>query len=128
MLYFIKDSIRTESSSFNELIDKEGNTYSRERLIHAQMGMQTETAEFTDALKKSLFYGKELDVTNLKEEIGDLLWYVSIAMDELGTNYEAEMDRVIRKLRVRYPDKFTDELAEDRNLINERKELEKDKE
>ena len=88
------------------------------------MGMQTETAEFTDALKKAIFYGKTLDVVNLKEELGDLLWYVSQAMDELDTTYEIEMSRVIRKLKARYPEKFTEENAENRNLTKEREILE----
>ena len=121
---FIQDCIRTESGNFCELRDKDGNSYNRERLIHACMGMQTETAEFTDALKKAIFYGKILDTTNLKEELGDLLWYVSIAMDELGTSYEVEMSRVIRKLKSRYPEKFTEEQAENRDLKREREILE----
>lgn len=121
---FIEDSIRTESSQFNKLVSTEGVEHSQERLIHAQMGMQTETAEFTDALKKSLFYGKPLDTVNLKEELGDLLWYVAIAMDELGTDFSTEAARVISKLKSRYPDKFTSECAENRNLETERKVLE----
>ena len=121
---FIKDCIRTESTSFHLLEDGEGKDYNGNRLIHACMGMQTETAEFTDALKKSLFYGKTLDTVNLKEELGDLLWYVSIAMDELGTTYEAEMQRVINKLKLRYPEKFTEENAENRDLVKEREILE----
>lgn len=124
MKTFIEDSMRTESSEFNMLVDKDTNMYKRERLVHAAFGMQTETAEFTDALKKSLFYGKVLDVTNLKEELGDLLWYVAIAMDELDTDFETEMQRVINKLKIRYPEKFTREAAEDRDLDAERKSLE----
>ena len=121
---FINDCIRTESTRFCNLEDGEGKDYNKERLLHACMGMQTETAEFTDALKKSIFYGKTLDVVNLKEELGDLLWYVSIAMDELGTSYEAEMQRVINKLKLRYPEKFTEHDAVNRNLDAERKLLE----
>ncbi len=121
---FIKDCIRTESTQFCNLEDGAGIDYNKERLLHACMGMQTETAEFTDALKKSLFYGKTLDTVNLKEELGDLLWYVSIAMDELGTTYEAEMQRVINKLKLRYPEKFTEEDATNRDLFAERKLLE----
>lgn len=121
---FIKDCIRTESTRFCNLEDGEGKDYNKDRLIHACMGMQTETAEFTDALKKAIFYGKTLDVVNLKEEIGDLLWYVSIAMDELGTTYEAEMQRVTNKLKLRYPEKFTEEDAINRNLKAERELLE----
>ena len=86
--------------------------------------MQTETAEFTDALKKSLFYGKPLDTVNLKEELGDLLWYVALAMDELGTDFETEMARVIAKLEARYPEKFTTDKALNRDLDTERAILE----
>ena len=28
-----------------------------------------------DALKKHIYYGKSLDVVDLKEEVGDLMWY-----------------------------------------------------
>ena len=122
---FIKNSIRTESSLFNKLIDSKGKEYSQARLLHAQMGMQTEVAEFADALKKSLFYGKPLDVVNLKEELGDLMWYMAIAMDELDTNFTKEGDRVINKLKTRYPDKFTVDKAENRNLELERAILER---
>ena len=124
MFDFISKALRTESTNFNSLTDENGNSYSTPRLVHACFGMQTETAEFTDAVKKSLFYGKPLDTTNLKEELGDALWYIAIAMDELDTDFEAEMLRVIKKLRTRYPDKFSDILAENRDLASERKVLE----
>lgn len=125
MKQFIQDSMRTESSLFNKLIDNNGKEYNQARLIHAQMGMQTEVAEFADALKKSLFYGKPLDIVNLKEELGDLMWYMAIAMDELDTNFTKEGDRVINKLKTRYPDKFTVDKAENRNLELERAILER---
>ena len=119
MQQFIIDSLRTESTKFYDF-----PINSRERLIHAAFGMQTESAEFSDALKKSLFYGKPLDTTNLKEELGDLLWYIALAMDELDTNFETETNRVISKLKLRYPDKFSEHLAENRDLVAERKLLE----
>lgn len=115
---FIQEALRTESSIFH-------NTgLSNERLIHAAFGMQTETAEFTDALKKSIFYGRPLDVVNLREEIGDILWYLALACDELGTTFEAEQARVIAKLKARYPDEFTSNAALNRDLDTERTILE----
>lgn len=117
---FIKDAIRTESSNF--FMDQVSP-----RLLHASMGFVTEAGEFQDALKKTLYYGKPLDKTNLKEEIGDLLWYMAIAMDELSTDFDAEQDRVIRKLKARYPSKFDNDLAENRDLVKERSILETDK-
>ena len=93
-------------------------------LLHAAMGMSTEANEFLDALKKHMFYGAKLDHVNLKEELGDMLWYMAIAMDVLDTDFNKEMERVIKKLRSRYPEKFTEADALDRDLEEERKVLE----
>lgn len=93
-------------------------------LQHAAIGMQTETAEFSDALKKHIWYGSELDIVNLKEELGDALWYIALAMRVLGTSFEEEMAKNIAKLEARFPDKFTEEDALLRDLGAEREILE----
>jgi NTP pyrophosphatase (non-canonical NTP hydrolase) len=46
------------------------------RLVHAALGVLTESVELR----------KHADVINLKEELGDVCWYVAISMDELGLN------------------------------------------
>lgn len=119
---FINEALRTESA-----LTPLSNVYERNtsRILHAAIGIATESGEFLDALKKFLFYGKPLDLVNLREEIGDLLWYIALAMDALGTDFEAEMNRVIRKLQVRYPESFSTSEAIHRDLFEERKELEK---
>jgi NTP pyrophosphatase (non-canonical NTP hydrolase) len=43
--------------------------------IHAKIGLITELGEFLDPIKRHIFYGADLDPVNLKEEIGDMLWY-----------------------------------------------------
>ena len=93
-------------------------------LLHAIMGMQTESAEMTDAIKKHIFYGKELDEVNLFEEIGDQFWYCAIALNALGKTFEEAMQANIDKLSARYPDKFTEEAATNRDLDKEREILE----
>lgn len=119
MKEYIQQALRTESIS--DCRFEHPNT---SRLIHAAMGMCTEAGEFMDALKKELFYGKLLDPVNLKEELGDLLWYIAIAMNVLGTDFPTEMKRNITKLRTRYPEKFTNVNALNRNLREERRALE----
>lgn len=96
------------------------------RLLHAAIGLCTEAGEFIDPIKKNMFYEKILDEVNLKEEIGDLLWYIAIACDALETTIEDEMERNIRKLIKRFPEKFTEEAAINRDLFAEREILEKD--
>jgi NTP pyrophosphatase (non-canonical NTP hydrolase) len=77
-------------------------------LIHYALGLCTESGEFSTALKKHLFYGKELDETNLKEELGDLLWYIARACEALDTTLEEVMESNISKLRIRYPEEHKD--------------------
>jgi NTP pyrophosphatase (non-canonical NTP hydrolase) len=94
-------------------------------LLHAAIGMVTESGEFMDMLKKHLFYGKPLDEVNLNEELGDQIWYIAIALNALGSSFEEVMARNIEKLQARYPDKFTERSALVRNLGKEREILEK---
>jgi NTP pyrophosphatase (non-canonical NTP hydrolase) len=92
--------------------------------MHAILGIMTELGEFADPFKKFIFYGKPIDRTNAIEELGDLLWYVAIAAAALHTTI-AEVQRVnIEKLSKRYPEKFTEFLAVNRDLAAERETLE----
>jgi NTP pyrophosphatase (non-canonical NTP hydrolase) len=94
-----------------------------QRLIHYGMGMVTEAGEFIDMLKKHMMYGKPLDRTNLIEEIGDLAWYMARACDELCIDFEEVLRRNIEKLKTRYPEKFTEDKALNRDLEKEREVL-----
>ena len=80
-------------------------------LIHALLGLSSETGEFADALKKNIIYGQPLDKENLKEEIGDKMWYIALACTYLDVTLEQVMQHNVDKLAVRYPEKFTEELA-----------------
>jgi NTP pyrophosphatase (non-canonical NTP hydrolase) len=46
-------------------------------LLHMISGLITETSEIIDPLKKQLAYKKELDMVNIKEELGDGLFYIA---------------------------------------------------
>lgn len=120
---YVANAVRTESNDFMAIKERFGKEEII-RLIHASQGMQTESAEFTDVLKKYLFYGKETDRTNMAEEIGDIMWYVAIACDALGVDLEEVMKTNINKLKARFPDKFTESDAVNRNLDKERETLE----
>lgn len=52
-------------------------------LKHAAYGIITEVGEIIDTYKRHEFYGVELDTKNLKEEIGDVLWYVAVGFNAL---------------------------------------------
>lgn len=44
-------------------------------LLHMRMGIKGELGELVDAYKKHLVYGKVLDRANVREELGDVIFY-----------------------------------------------------
>lgn len=91
------------------------------RYLHSVLGVLTEAGELLKTLGKQKH---EMDVVNIQEEVGDIFWYLALLQDTTGVDVEQSMDKVIEKLKVRYPEKFTTEKATQRNLEAERKVLE----
>lgn len=80
-------------------------------LLHATLGVAGESGELVDAVKKHVIYGKPLDVANVREEIGDIMWYIALMCRTLDMSLEDLLQENIDKLAKRYPEKYTDELA-----------------
>lgn len=114
---YIKEASRT-----NAPLD---NNYDDMTSIHMILGMVTEVAELADVYKKHLAYKKFKDMVNIKEELGDLMWYIAGFCKMNNINIHEVLQTNINKLKARYPDKFTEEAAIIRDLDNERKILEK---
>ncbi len=92
--------------------------------MHMVLGISTEAGELLDAYKKHFAYGKELDKTNVGEEIADIMWYVSNLCRMLNIDMEEMLQRNIAKLKARYPEKFDEIKALNRDLEKEREILE----
>lgn len=75
---------------------------------HLTVGLVTESAELLDAYKKHNWYGRELDKVNMKEEIGDIVWYLIQLCDELDYSIDQAKVDNIEKLKKRYPEGFKD--------------------
>jgi NTP pyrophosphatase (non-canonical NTP hydrolase) len=118
---YIKQAKRTEPSKYR--FGKTGDV--TPRIEHSIIGIVTEAGEIMDAIKRAKIYGNKLDRIHLIEELGDLMWYIALLTDELKTSFEEIWDKNIRKLKVRYPEKFTEKKANNRDLQKERHELEK---
>lgn len=120
---YVKEAMRTDCEYDNALKTR---CFSVVRLTHATLGIVSEAGEFADAIKKHVFANKPLDFVNLIEEIGDMFWYFAVVADEFGFSFIDIMNANIAKLKLRYPEKFTEEDSANRNVINERKLLEKE--
>jgi NTP pyrophosphatase (non-canonical NTP hydrolase) len=81
-------------------------------LLHGALGISGEAGELLDAVKKHVMYGKELDRANVLEELGDLAWYMAIALEAVGSNFSEIMALNQAKLEKRYPGGFTEALAQ----------------
>jgi len=90
------------------------------KILHGAIGLSTESGEILDCIKKHLFYGKPLDLVNLKEELGDIFWYCALLAGELGITFDEVQDVNIQKLRARFPNKFNEYDATHRDIEKER--------
>lgn len=71
-------------------------------LMHMAIGVSGEAGELLDAIKKHVMYGKELDVENVIEELGDIYFYMQGIMNGLGLERKQVILHNIRKLSKRY--------------------------
>ena len=77
-------------------------------LTHAAMGIAGESGEVVDLIKKAVVNGHELDNEKVKEEVGDLLFYLQMVGMTCGFTLERAMLDNMAKLTHRYPDGYSD--------------------
>lgn len=80
-------------------------------ILHAAVGVAGEGGELLDAAKKYWAYGNPLDVDNVKEELGDLLFYIQAMANEIGTTLPELLQKNVDKLSVRYGSSYSDSAA-----------------
>ncbi len=83
-------------------------------ILHMAVGISGEAGELLDAVKKAWVYNKPLDIDNVLEELGDLMFYIQgmINVIEDYEDFPLNLDTVILlnrvKLYERYPNGYTD--------------------
>lgn len=88
-------------------------------IIHGILGLATEAGELLELLRDTI-NGEPLDLVNIKEEVGDGKWYMAILARVAGFMWGDDERVNIAKLRARFPDRFTEYDANNRNLVAER--------
>ena len=85
-------------------LDKKGANI--ERLVTAGVGLNAESGEFLEIVKKMVFQGKPWNEDNREHliiELGDIIWYATNACMALGISFEDVVTRNVEKLEKRYP-------------------------
>lgn len=82
---------------------------------HMATGISGEAGELLDAIKKHVVYNKPLDTDNVREELGDLLFYMTGLAEILGTTLQDAKCENREKLEKRYSQRtYTDTQAIER--------------
>ena len=84
------------------------------------MGLAGETGETIDIFKKHIYQGKDLDINDVIEEIGDILWYIANLCNVNKITMKECMESNVEKLRKRYPNGFSIKDALERADKNDR--------
>lgn len=73
------------------------------------MGILGETGEVADIIKKHYYQGHDLDIEHIKEEIGDVMFYIVNLCNTLDLNLETLLYQNHEKLKKRYPNGFSEQ-------------------
>lgn len=84
-------------------------------LIHGILGI---AGELIDIVKKHMVYHKPVDIAHIKEELGDLLHYVTYLTNKYSWTFEELMEANFQKLKIRYPNGYSDKDALERKDKN----------
>lgn len=71
------------------------------------LGLGGEAGELQNAVKKMLFHGHDWDVAKIKEELGDIIWYVAAIATVIKVDIAEIAQKNIEKLQERYPEGFS---------------------
>jgi len=93
----------------------------KEAISMAALGLNGEAGEIADYIKKYIYHGHRLEWKKLKEEAGDVLWYIAELCTVAGHSLEEVAEYNITKLKARYPEGFSTERSINRNkFLNEK--------
>lgn len=84
-------------------------------LMHMALGVAGEAGEIVDCIKKHTIYNQPLNITNLKEEIGDMMFYITRILDTTEITLEECLEANQSKLNIRFSEAtYTDRAAKER--------------
>jgi NTP pyrophosphatase (non-canonical NTP hydrolase) len=95
-------------------------TPEKAEMWHMGTGVCTEAGELLDAIKKHCIYNKKLDIENIVEEMGDLMFYFVGLLENIQDHHEPKinfrriLEANIMKLRKRYKKGYSDKEAQQR--------------
>jgi len=81
-------------------------TYKPNRLLNHILGLVGEAGEVAELIKKDQYHAKQYDRMTMKDELGDVLWYLAALAEDHGLTLAEIAERNDEKLSMRYPNGF----------------------
>lgn len=75
-------------------------------LLNGLMGLCGESGECMDLMKKVMFQGHSIEEEQMAEELGDVAFYLALAVHAIGYDLETVLQMNVDKLKKRYPNGF----------------------
>ena len=88
---------------------------SRDIPVMCGLALPGESGEIADHLKKWKFQGHDLDTAEIVDELGDVLYYVTMLSGWLGYGLDEIMEENVAKREKRYPNGFEKERSINRS-------------
>ena len=80
-----------------------------EQMINASLGLAGEVGEVVDIVKKHMYQGHELEIEELLDELGDVMYYLYWLCMLFQIDFSEVCFNNMNKLTKRYPDGFEEE-------------------
>lgn len=105
-------------ATFSRLLELNRGKVNIALLLTGSLGLSSESGEFNEIVKKTIFQGKPLsdeNIFHMKRELGDILWYWTNACRALSLDPNEVLQENVRKLQNRFPNEtFSVEDSENR--------------
>ena len=121
IMWYVANYCSFRGYDLYELTESSLNMFAEEKDFFTKLTLHI--SSLSDLVKKYVAYGKEIDTILEMEFIGAL---AKLILDYPIFNSKRDLQNNIDKLKIRYPEKFTTENAINRDLEQERRELEKE--
>ncbi len=94
-----KEALRTDYTDYSDFHTGDSSP----RLDYATIGLVTSSAKILNIVKKTKKKLNPLDKNAALEELGDLLWYFNLTLDELGFTFDEVIKNNLDKIKKKYP-------------------------
>lgn len=74
-----------------------------DNMLNACLGLNGESGEVADLVKKHLFQEHPIKKEKIIEELGDVMWYIALMAETLGVTMDEIAQKNIEKLEKRFP-------------------------